>query len=121
MMNDPRAKINLMESPTILNGQADIEFFEPPMCCPTGLCGPTVDQALLDLNEMIAGLQKEGFAVGRYQMTTHPQAFLGNPEVMRLIREKQMAALPLVLVRGKIVSEGRYPTRVEILTQLKED
>jgi 2-keto-4-pentenoate hydratase len=56
--------------------------------------------------------------VERYQMTSHPQAFLGNPEVMRLVREKQMAALPIVLVRGNIVTEGSYPTQVEIQARL---
>jgi len=30
-----------------------VEFFDPPMCCPSGLCGPTLDQTLLDVNEMI--------------------------------------------------------------------
>ncbi|MBI2487641.1 MAG: arsenic metallochaperone ArsD family protein, partial [Deltaproteobacteria bacterium] len=24
-----------------------IEIFDPPMCCPGGLCGPTIDPALL--------------------------------------------------------------------------
>ena len=79
-----------------------MEIFDPPMCCPTGLCGPTLDQTLLDVSEMIVELQKEGYQVERYQMTTHPQAFLRNMEVMRLVREKQMAALPIVVVRGKI-------------------
>ncbi len=35
---------------------ADVEFFDPPMCCPTGLCGPTLDQTLLDVNEMVISL-----------------------------------------------------------------
>jgi hypothetical protein len=54
-------------------------------------------------------------------MTTHPQAFLANAEVMRLVREKQMAALPIVIVRGTIVTEGKYPTKVEILAKLNGD
>jgi hypothetical protein len=33
---------------------------------------------------------------------------------MRLVREKQMAALPIVTVRGKVVAEGRYPNLAEI-------
>ncbi len=36
---------------------ADVEMFDPPMCCPTGMCGPTIDQTLLDLNEMMMALQ----------------------------------------------------------------
>ena len=42
---------------------ADVEIFDPPMCCPTGLCGPTLDQTLLDVNEMILRLQAEGVRV----------------------------------------------------------
>ncbi|HAD07395.1 MAG TPA: arsenite efflux transporter metallochaperone ArsD [Bellilinea sp.] len=93
----------------------DVEIFDPPMCCPTGLCGPTLDQTLLDLNETILRLQQEGYQVTRYQMASNPQAFLGNAEVMRLVREKEMAALPIVVVRGEIVAEGKYPGIFEIL------
>ncbi len=92
----------------------DVEIFDPPMCCPTGMCGPTVDQTLLDLNDMIWALRKAGLRVERYQMSTDPQAFLANPEVMRLVREKQMAALPIVLVHGRIVAEGNYPKLADI-------
>lgn len=92
----------------------DVQIFDPPMCCPTGLCGPTLDQTLLDVNEMILGLQKDGYQVERYQMTSQPQAFLDNPEVMRLVREKQMAVLPIVMVHGKIIAEGNYPTLPEV-------
>jgi hypothetical protein len=98
--------------------QPDVEIFDPPMCCPTGLCGPTLDQTLLDVNEMILSLQKEGYRVERYQMTSHPQMFLGNPEVMRLVREKQIAALPIVLVRGKVIAEGSYPKLADIQKSL---
>ena len=34
-------------------------------------------------------------------MTSQPQAFLSNSEVMRLVREQQMAALPITAVRAK--------------------
>jgi hypothetical protein len=93
---------------------AVVELFDPPMCCPTGLCGPTLDQTLLDVNEMILTLQAEGVGVERYQMTSHPQAYLSNPDVMRLVREKQMAALPITVVRGQVVKVGAYPTLSEV-------
>lgn len=98
--------------------QPDVEIFDPPMCCPTGLCGPTLDQTLLDLNETILSLQNEGYQVARYQMTSNPQAFLGNSEVMRLVHEKQMAALPIVVVRGQVVAEGSYPKLADIQKNL---
>jgi hypothetical protein len=93
---------------------ADVEFFDPPMCCPTGLCGPTLDQTLLDVNEMIFTLQKENLRVERYQMASNPNAFLNNPEVMKLVREKQMEALPIVVVRGRVVKVGAYPSLDEM-------
>lgn len=97
---------------------ADVELFDPPMCCPTGLCGPTLDQTLLDVSEMVLALQAEGLQVERYQMTSHPNAFLGNAEVMRLVREQEMAALPITIVHGQVVKVGAYPTLAELRPHL---
>src|SRR5512143_3844310 len=94
---------------------ADVEFFDPPMCCPTGLCGPTLDQTLLDVNEMILTLQGENLRVERYQMTGNPNAFLNNAEVMKLVREKQLEILPITVVRGKVIKAAAYPTLAEVL------
>ena len=106
--------MTLFDTPPRHTTTAVVEFFDPPMCCPTGLCGPTLDQTLLDVSEMIVALQAEGLKVERYQMTSHPQAFLSNPDVMRLVREQQMAALPISVVRGQVVKVGAYPTLAEI-------
>lgn len=106
--------MTLFDTPPTRTTTAEVEFFDPPMCCPTGLCGPTLDQTLLDVSEMIVALQAEGLKVERYQMTSHPQAFLSNPDVMRLVREQQMAALPITVVRGQVVKVGAYPTLTEI-------
>jgi len=95
-----------------------VELFDPPMCCPTGVCGPTLDQTLLDVNEMILAFQAEGVVVERYQMTSNPNAFLGNAEVMSLVREKQMDALPITVVRGKVIKAGAYPTRAEVIAAM---
>jgi hypothetical protein len=91
-----------------------IEIFDPPMCCPTGICGPTVDQTMINVNEMIDSLQKEGVRVERYQMTSQPHAFLNNPEVMKLVQEKQMAALPITVISNRVIKSGSYPTLEEI-------
>ena len=53
-----------------------------------------------------------------YQMTSHPHAFLNNADVMRLVREQQMAALPITVVRGQIVKAGAYPTLSELRPHL---
>lgn len=113
--------INLMETPTAtasVGQTAVIELFDPPMCCPTGLCGPALDQTLLDVSEMIMAVQAEGTTVERYQMTSHPHKFMQNNDVMRLVREQQMAALPITAVHGQVIKTGAYPTLAELRAAL---
>ena len=110
--------VPLFESAPTQTHTATVELFDPPMCCPTGLCGPTLDQTLLDVNEMILTLKAEDVSIERYQITSHPQAFLNNPDVMRLVREKQMAALPIAVVRGRVLKVGAYPTLAEVRAAL---
>jgi len=97
---------------------AKVEIFDPPMCCPTGLCGPTIDPVLLDVNEMVLKLKEQGIHVERYLMTTQPQAFLNNAEVYRLVRERQLAALPITVVNGRVIKTGAYPTLAEVQAAL---
>ncbi len=110
--------ISLLNTLPTSTAPADVELFDPPMCCPTGLCGPTLDQTLLDVNQMVLSLQSENLRVERYQMTSHPNAFLGNAEVMKLVREKQLEALPITVVRGRIIKVGAYPTLEEVRAAL---
>lgn len=95
-----------------------VEIFDPPMCCPTGLCGPTIDPVLLDVNEMVLKLKSEGVAVERYLMTQQPQAFLNNPEVYRLILARHLAVLPITTVNDKVIKTGAYPSLAEVRAAL---
>ena len=45
-----------------------VEIFDPPMCCSTGLCGPTVDQTLLTVSEML--MAQSTFAFVMYPEST---------------------------------------------------
>ncbi|CAG0965001.1 partial Arsenical resistance operon trans-acting repressor ArsD, partial [Anaerolineae bacterium] len=110
--------IDFTELPKAPIYQAEVELFDPPMCCPTGLCGPTLDQTLMDVNEMIQALKEQGISIERYQMTSHPQKFISSPDVMRLVQEKQMEALPITLVKGRVLKVGSYPTLDEIQSAL---
>ena len=92
----------------------EIEIFDPPLCCPTGLCGPVLDTTLVDLNEAILALQSEGRTVVRRQMAAEPQAFMKNADVYRLIRERQLEVLPITVVRGQVVKTDAYPTLEEL-------
>lgn len=113
-MSEPLSFVDFQAADHTLSPGSAVEFFDPPMCCPTGLCGPTLDQALLDVTEMILALKARSIGVVRYQMTSHPSAFMSNAEVMRLVRERQMEALPITLVNGKIIKTGAYPTLDEV-------
>ena len=95
-----------------------VEIFDRPMCCPSGLCGPTVDPVLLSITETILALQAEGTPVERYQMASSPGMFLNNPEVLRLVREQQVAALPITTVGGRVIKVGAYPTLSEVQAAL---
>ncbi len=107
-LNDPTPTV------PIASREIRVEIFDPPMCCPTGVCGPTIDPTLLDVNEMILTLQGEGVTVARYQMASHAQAFVNNREVFRLVREKQLSALPITVVNGRVIKVSAYPTLAEV-------
>ena len=110
--------VTFFDTPTAQFNGNTVEFFDPPMCCPTGLCGPTLDQTLLDVNEMILALKAEGVQVERYQMTSHPHKFTGNAEVMRLVQQHQLEALPITIVQGQVIKAGVYPSLAEVTTAL---
>jgi hypothetical protein len=117
-MNDSISLFNTALETAAADKTAVIELFDPPMCCPTGLCGPSLDQTLLNVSEMIMTLQAEGIGIKRYQMTSHPQKFMQNSDVMRLVREQQMAALPITAVHGQVIKTGAYPTLAELRAAL---
>jgi hypothetical protein len=108
-------------TPAATSGPApQVAIFDPPLCCPTGLCGPTLDQTLLDVNELVQALQATGVGVARYQMAAHPHIYLQHPAVMRLVRERGMDALPITVVAGQIIKVGAYPSRAEIDQALRD-
>lgn len=118
MMNESISLFSTSLDETTAAETAVVELYDPPMCCPTGLCGPSLDQALLDVSEMIQSLENDGISVERYQMTSHPQKFINNNEVMRLVHEEQLEALPIIVVHGKIIKNGAYPTLDEVRAAL---
>jgi len=97
----------------------DVEIFDPPLCCPTGLCGPVLDTTLVDLSEAIIALQADGRTVVRHMMTADPQAFMRNRDVYQLIRERQLAVLPITVVRGRIVKTDAYASLDEMRDELE--
>lgn len=100
-----------------------IEIFDPPMCCPTGLCGPSIDPALLEISEAILKLKKEfneSVRVERYLLSQQGQKFMEVPEVLALLKREGVAVLPLTMVNGKVVKEKAYLTYEELKLAVQE-
>ena len=91
-----------------------VEVFDPPMCCSTGVCGPTVDPALVRFAADLHWLANQRIAVERYNLAQQPQAFVASPVVKTALQEHGNECLPLILLDGSIVSQGCYPTRAEL-------
>jgi hypothetical protein len=97
-----------------------ITIYESAMCCSSGVCGPSPDQALLDLQNALEEIKKMGTEVERYSIAQSPKKFRENPQVIRLIQEKQLKALPITTFDGKVVKSGSYPTLEELKNLLKD-
>jgi len=97
-----------------------IIIYESVMCCSSGVCGPTPDQALLALQDALEEIKRMGSEVERYSITLNPKKFRENPQVIRLIQEQQLKALPITTFNGNVVKSGSYPTLEELKNLLKD-
>lgn len=95
-----------------------VAVYDPAMCCPTGLCGPGVDPALLTIVRDLRWLEKQGVHVERFGLAHQPGAFSASARVAGLMQAFGDAALPAVLVNGDVLCHGRYPTRAELAAAL---
>ncbi|MGK3722897.1 arsenite efflux transporter metallochaperone ArsD [Priestia megaterium] len=90
-----------------------VEIFDPAMCCSTGVCGPSVDPELTRVASAIFTLEKKGFDITRYNLTSQPDKFVDQVEVNKILMDKGPDALPVVLVDGEVEKIGSYPTNEE--------
>ena len=88
-----------------------IEVFDPPMCCSTGVCGPTIDPVLPRFVADLHWLANEGVRIVRYNLSQEPQAFAANASVKAALTQEGNDCLPLILVDGQVASKGAYPSR----------
>ncbi len=94
--------------------QRRVELFEPAMCCQSGVCGPSVDQKLIEIREDLRWAEGQGASVRRHNLSSDPDAFVASPKVTGLMAAFGEQALPALLVDGDIVLHGRYPSRDEL-------
>jgi len=88
-----------------------IEVYDPPMCCSTGVCGPSVDPELVRFAADLDWLKRQGVGVERYNLSQQAAAFAGNPVVKKALAKDGNDCLPLTVADGAIVCKSRYPTR----------
>ncbi|MBT2690729.1 arsenite efflux transporter metallochaperone ArsD [Bacillus sp. ISL-47] len=93
---------------------AELEIFDPALCCATGVCGPSVDPKLARVASALFILEGKGFSIKRYNLGNEPDVYVNNPIVSKLLNEKGPDVLPLILLDGKAVKEGSYPTNEEL-------
>ena len=91
-----------------------IEIYDPPMCCPSGICGPEVDDKLMEVNDMVLKLKEKGLEVNRYLINQQPDEFMNQEQIKDLLEEKGVDILPITVVEGEVIKKEDYPTEDEI-------
>ncbi|MDA8217606.1 MAG: arsenite efflux transporter metallochaperone ArsD [Dehalococcoidales bacterium] len=91
-----------------------VQVFDPPMCCSSGVCGPNVDPVLPRFAADLEWLKGRGIDTERYNLAQQPAAFAGSEAVRSEITERGVESLPIVLVDGRVMSRGEYPTREQL-------
>lgn len=99
-----------------------IQIYEEALCCPTGVCGPTVRKDLIRTTAVQREVRESTTVrIIRYNLAQNPGAFVHQAAVQQLLATKGMTCLPITTVDDQVVKTGDYPSydEFEIYTQLK--
>ncbi|ULG74479.1 arsenite efflux transporter metallochaperone ArsD [Macrococcus brunensis] len=91
----------------------EVKMYEEAMCCSTGVCGPSPDQKLIEVTRLTEKLKNEHITVERFNLSSHPKAFLENKEIMNIVKEIGNDVLPITVINGDIVKTHDYITEEE--------
>lgn len=95
---------------------ARLQVFDPPLCCSTGVCGPSVDPELVRFAADLRWIEEHGVAVERHNLAQEPGAFVENPTVLAALNAEGSSCLPIVIVDGEpIATLCGYPSRQHLL------
>ncbi len=94
-----------------------VTVYDPPQCCTTGVCGPSVDPRLAQFAGDLEWLKNRGVTVQRYNLAQEPGQFVENSIVKAFLDRSGEDELPVILVGEDLASSGRFPDRNE-LTQM---
>ena len=91
-----------------------IEIYDPAMCCPTGLCGPSIDPELSRIAADLEQLKKSGVTVKRHNLSQDAGAFVENAEIKKLLDQEGPDILPVTIANDKVIKKQDYPSREEL-------
>lgn len=94
-----------------------LDVFDPAMCCSTGVCGVDVDPVLAQFAADLKWIEGHAISVQRHNLGQEPQAFAANAAVVKEM-EAGMDRLPVIMLDGRIVSTGKYPSRRQLADTL---
>ncbi len=95
-----------------------VEIYDPPMCCSSGLCGPSIDPVLVKTNDTVLALKKQGVVVERYNLAQQIKAFAANRTIADPLHGNGKKILPVTIVNGKVFKTGKYPLYEDLCKEL---
>jgi len=93
-----------------------VTVYDPPMCCTTGVCGPSVDPKLAQFAGDLEWLKTKGVSVQRINLAQEPERFVENSIVKEILTRSGEDELPVILVDEKLASLGQFPDRHALVT-----
>lgn len=90
-----------------------IIILDPALCCSTGVCGPDVDEALIQTSANVKWLKSLGHDVHRHNVSNDADAFKKYPAAIDKLTREGINSLPYILLDGRLVLSGRYPEKSE--------
>lgn len=95
-----------------------LTIYDPAMCCPTGMCGVSIDHEFLRVATSLHTLKRKGVDVHRYNLSSTPEEFVKSSIVNDYISQNGADILPITVLDNVIVLTKRYPTNDEIAEML---
>jgi len=95
-----------------------VEIYDPPMCCSSGVCGPSIDPVLVKMNDAVLALKKQGVVVERYNPAQQIKEFTANKTIADLLHGNGKKILPITIVNGKVFKTGEYPLYEDLCKEL---
>lgn len=92
-----------------------ITILDPALCCSSGVCGPDVDDALVQTAANVKWLKSLGHEVNRHNISNDGAAFKEYPAAVEKLQKEGVDSLPYILADDALVKTGEYPSKEEWL------